>query len=219
MSSRPDSDLPPPRAHPRTGGDRRSALVIGTVAAVAALAAAVLAGVVVAAMGGDDGAAALPELEAEIRFLPEDDESAQPLLADDVTGEVAPDDTFAMLDGGLATFADFAGKPVVVNFFASWCEPCRAEMPDFAAVHAELGDDVTFLGVNLRDRESDARALLAETGVDYPVARDASGALAEAFGVVNMPSTFLLDAEGRIVSSHAGVLTADELRSQIQAIG
>ena len=181
-----------------------------------ALGAAVVAGLVASSVQGDGAEVAEPEVT--IRFLPEDDESAQPLLADDVAGEAAPTDTFPMLDGGLATFADFTGKPVVVNFFASWCEPCRAEMPDFAQVHAELGDDVTFLGVSLRDSEGDARALLEETGVTYQVARDPSGSLAEAFGVVNMPSTFLLDADGRIASARAGILTADELRSQLAAI-
>jgi thiol-disulfide isomerase/thioredoxin len=107
---------------------------------------------------------------------------------------------------------------VVVNFFASWCEPCKAEMPDLAAVHAELGTEVSFLGINVRDREDDARALLAATGVAYAVARDPSGSLQEAFGVVNMPSTFFLDADGRIVSSHPGVLSADELRAELATL-
>jgi peroxiredoxin len=91
-------------------------------------------------------------------------------------------------------------------------------MPDFAAVDAETGPEVAFLGVSLRDSEEDARAIVEQTGVGYPVARDPSGSLAEAFGVVNMPSTIFLDAEGRVVSSHAGVLTADDLRSQVAAL-
>jgi thiol-disulfide isomerase/thioredoxin len=196
---------------------RRRSLVVGTFAAVIAVATAAGAAIATARLA-DDEEAATPEVDAEIRFLPEDDESAQPLLAEDRTGEAAPDDTYPLLDGGLGTLADLRGSPVVVNFFASWCEPCKAEMPDLAAVHAEVGADVGFLGVNVRDREDDARALLAATGVDYAIARDPSGALQEAFGVVNMPSTFFLDADGRIVSSHPGVLTADQLRSQIAAL-
>lgn len=209
---------PDPSAAAPVGARRRPSLALGTVAALAALAAAVAAGVVTAgARDAEDDA--LPEPEVAIRFLPEDDESGQGLLAEDRTGEPAPDASFPMLDGGLAAFADFAGKPVVVNFFASWCEPCTAELPDFQAVHAERGDAVTFLGVNLRDAEDDARALLAETGVDFLVARDPSGSLAEAFGVVNMPSTYFLDASGRIVDAHAGVLTADELRAKLAVLG
>ena len=208
-SDTPATD-PPPSRH-----DRRRSLLVGTVAAVAAVTAAAGAAVVTARLADEPEA---PEAEAEIRFLPEDDESGQPLLAEDRTGVAAPDDSFPLLDGGLASLADLRGTPVVVNFFASWCEPCKAELPDFAAVHAEVGGEVSFLGVNVRDREDDARALLAATGVDYPIARDPSGALQEAFGVVNMPSTFFLDREGRIVASHPGVLRVEDLRAQLAGL-
>ncbi len=212
----PPHELPSVRDEPLATrpSTRRSSLVLGTVAAVVALGAAVVAALVTSG-AQDETALALPEPEAEIRFLPEDDESGDSLLAEDQTGELAPEASFPLLDGGLATFADYRGKPVVVNFFASWCEPCKAEMPDFATVHAEVGDEITFLGVNLRDSEADARSILAETGVTFAVARDPSGSLAEAFGVVNMPSTFFLDASGKIVSAHAGALTADDLRAQL----
>ncbi|MGH9243087.1 MAG: TlpA family protein disulfide reductase [Acidimicrobiales bacterium] len=65
--------------------------------------------------------------------------------------------------------ADYSGEPVVVNFWASWCVPCRREMPAFAEVHGELGDRVVFLGVNHQDDRGAAMALLDETGVTYPV--------------------------------------------------
>ena len=212
-----DTDLPEPADRPSRGREaRRRSLLVGTVAATVALAAATGAAVAAGSLRDDER---LPEPEAELRFGPEDDESDQPLLAQDATGEAAPDDQFPLLDGGLGSFADFSGKPVVVNFFASWCEPCKAELPDFAAVHDEVGAEVAFVGVNVRDGEDDARRLLAETGVDFTVARDPSGSLSEAFGVVNMPSTFLLDRGGRIASSHPGVLSAEELRAEIAALG
>ena len=214
----PTNDLPEPEPASSTSAHvRRRSLLVGSAAAVVAV--AVAAGAAVAAGGLADDRSALPEPEAEIRFRAEDDESDQPLLSGDRTGQVAPDDQLLLLDGGFGTFADYAGTPVVVNFFASWCEPCKAELPDFAAVDAELGDEVTFIGVNVRDGEDDARRLLEETGVDFTVVRDPSGSLAEAFGVVNMPSTFFLDAEGRIVSSRPGTLSADELRAEIAALG
>jgi peroxiredoxin len=212
------SDLRDPQAvRSAPVGGRSRALLVGVVAAVVALVAAVGAGLVASRLTEDEGTA-LPEPEAEIRFLPEDDESGQPLVGEDRTGDAAPEAAFPMLDGGLATLADLRGTPVVVNFFASWCEPCKAEMPDFAEVHAELGAQVTFLGISLRDAEEDTRALLERTGVTYAIGRDPSGSLAEDFGVVNMPTTYFLDAEGRIVSAHAGALTADALRSQLAAL-
>lgn len=222
MATETDTPEPEPSALEHVpaarAGVRRRSLLTGTVIAVVAVAAAAAAAVAAAGFQDEEGTAP-PEPEAELRFLPEDDESDQALLAEDQTGEVVPDDSFPLLDGGLGTFADFAGKPVVVNFFASWCEPCKAELPDFAMVHDELGEQVTFVGVNVRDSEDDARLLLEATGVDYTVARDPSGALAEAFGVINMPSTFILDAEGRVVSSHPGVLTAGELRAELAGLG
>lgn len=211
------TDLPEPETSSSSAEVRRRSLLVGTVAAAVAM--AVAAGAALAAGGLADDETTLPEPEEELRLRAEDDESDQPLLSEDRTGEVAPDDEFPLLDGGLGTFADFAGTPVVVNFFASWCEPCRAELPDFAAVRAELGDEVTFVGVNVRDSEDDARRLLEETGVDFVVARDPSGSLSEAFGVINMPSTFFLDAGGRIVSSRPGTLSADDLRAEIAALG
>jgi thiol-disulfide isomerase/thioredoxin len=215
LSDTSPTDLEPDPPGDRRPGRRRS-LLVGTVAAGLAVLAA--AGAAMATARLTDESDPTRRVDADIRFAPEDDESAQPLLAEDRTGELAPDDPFPLLDGGLSSLADLRGTPVVVNFFASWCEPCKAEMPDLAAVHAELGTEVSFLGINVRDREDDARALLAATGVDYAVARDPSGSLQEAFGVVNMPSTFFLDADGRIVSSHPGVLSADELRAELATL-
>jgi thiol-disulfide isomerase/thioredoxin len=208
-------DVELPRRAP--AGGRSRALLVGAVAAVVALVAAVVAGVVASRLT-DDEDQVLPEAEAEIRFLPEDDESGQPLVGDDRTGDPAPEAAFPLLDGGLGTLTDLRGTPVVVNFFASWCEPCKAEMPDFAEVHAEVGDEVAFLGISLRDAEEDTRALLERTGVAYAIGRDPSGSLAEDFGVVNMPTTYFLDAAGDIFSTHAGALTADALRSQLAAL-
>ncbi|MCP5026493.1 MAG: TlpA family protein disulfide reductase [Actinomycetia bacterium] len=129
-------------------------------------------------------------------------------------GERVPTDSFTMFDGSTATFADFAGKPLVVNFFASWCSPCRAEMPHFQTVHEDLGDEVTFLGLASGDRVEDARALVEETGVTFTVASDPGEFLIH-FGGIAMPTTALVSADGVIVDMFTGPLDEERLRDRI----
>jgi thiol-disulfide isomerase/thioredoxin len=185
--------------------------VIGIIAAVAALGAFV---VVLVAL--DDEGSSPPETEVDLTFSGQDDESAvDDLIGGDVDGEAAPDATFALLDGGSMKLPDLRGTPVVVNFFASWCTPCVTEMPGFEEVHRELGDQVAFVGLDVRDSVDAARDLVEETGVTYTIGRDPSGALFQAFDGLNMPSTFLISADGVIVDAKAGAMDADELRERI----
>ncbi|MCP3857516.1 MAG: TlpA family protein disulfide reductase [Actinomycetia bacterium] len=130
-------------------------------------------------------------------------------IGDPVTAE-----DFEMFDGSTATFADFEGKPLVVNFFASWCGPCRAEMPDFQAVHEDMGEDVTFIGFAFQDREEDARALIDKTGVTYALATD-PGQFQASFGGIALPTTAFVDENGRIIDVHSGPLDQDGLKESI----
>ncbi|MDP8977836.1 MAG: TlpA family protein disulfide reductase, partial [Actinomycetota bacterium] len=124
----------------------------------------------------------------------------------------APDIGFERFDGRPARLRDWRGQPLVVNFWASWCPPCVAEMRDaFEPLHDKLGDRVAFLGVNLQDTPAAAREVVDRTGVSYELARDPDGALFTAFGGFGMPTTVLMDAEGWVVAQHAGALTETEL--------
>jgi cytochrome c biogenesis protein CcmG/thiol:disulfide interchange protein DsbE len=184
---------------------------IGTVAAVVAIAA----GTAVVAIFDDDPADP-PAVEAELDFTGEDDESAvDDLIGGDATGDEAPDATFALLDGGSMALSDLRGTPVVLNFFAEWCPPCVQEMPDFEAVHQELGDEVAFVGLDVRDSVDKGQEIVDATGVSYTIGRDPSGEIFQSFDAVNMPTTVLLDEDGVVVASHPGALTADELRDLI----
>lgn len=94
--------------------------------------------------------------------------------------------------------SDLKGKVVVLNFWASWCPPCRAEMPDFEEMWQEMRDDgVVFVGVAVSDSPEEARAFVEATGVTYPIGVDPSGSIASDYRVLSLPTTFLIDREGR----------------------
>jgi thiol-disulfide isomerase/thioredoxin len=112
---------------------------------------------------------------------------------------------------GEIAFADYAGRPVVVNFFASTCTPCVQEMPAFEEVNQAAAGRVAFVGIAVNDRVEDALALADETGVTWDLAADPDGSFIRAIGGVNMPTTVILDAEGHIVDVQGGKLDDGEL--------
>ncbi len=119
-------------------------------------------------------------------------------------------------DGGSTSLADFEGTPVVVNFFASWCPPCRAELPDIEAIHNEFGDAVSVVGVNRDQTENAWKALIEESGITYTtVFEGMDGALFEATDGLNMPTTLFISADGEIVHSAVGLQTDESLRDLI----
>ncbi len=131
--------------------------------------------------------------------------------ADD--GDAGVTVSFEMLDGTAGSLAQYRGTPLVLNFFASWCVPCLAEMPGFEQVHQDL--DVAFLGMNLQDRVEDGQRVVEQTGVTYEIARDPDGSIFASFGGIAMPTTVFIDADGRVVDLHSGEITASALRDRI----
>ncbi len=123
--------------------------------------------------------------------------------------------TFQTMDGGTVTLADFDG-PMVVNYFAAWCPPCRAEMPEFEEVSLETAGEVTFVGIS-RDNITDSwRSLIDETGVTFPTVYE--GNVQGSFAFINgtsMPTTLFVAADGTIAHTWSGALTDDKLRELI----
>jgi cytochrome c biogenesis protein CcmG, thiol:disulfide interchange protein DsbE len=133
------------------------------------------------------------------------------------TRSSAIDVPFVFVDGSSANLADFAGSPLVVNFWASWCPACVAEMPDLESVHQLFGDEVVFLGLNMQETDPSAAATLVDrTGVTYRLGIDPDGSIFNSFGGIAMPTTVLIDADGNVVRTHAGVLFADDLEEIIR---
>jgi len=134
-------------------------------------------------------------------------------------GGTAPDFALPGLDGGRVSLSAYAGVPVIVNFWASWCNPCRKEFPLLQAARRAYADaGLEVIGVSYEDIASDARAFAEAQDANWPLARDPGGALAAAYGVRAIPQTFFIDADGTIVSRVFGITSARDLEAEIRKI-
>ena len=106
----------------------------------------------------------------------------------------------------------------MLNFWASWCVPCRREMPAFQALHDQLGERVAFVGIDHQDGRTPALALLADTGVTYPTAHDPAGDVAQAYGLYGMPTTVFISPSGERLATRTGEIRADELERTIRQL-
>lgn len=130
----------------------------------------------------------------------------------------APAFSLPNLDGGAAiTNASLAGTPTVVNFWASWCGPCREEMPALAAF-AKNSATIAVVGIATSDDRRDAKRFAEEVGVDYRLAVDADGELLGKFGATGLPATFVLDSAGQIVRTHFGAIDREELDALVAGV-
>jgi len=134
-------------------------------------------------------------------------------------GQTAPNFAFVWEDGRGADLASLQGRPVIVNFWATWCGPCRAEMPELVAVHRS-NSDLVVLEVNTQEQLDAIRPFAEEFDMTMPVLVDEAGAVRSLYGVRSMPTTVFIDADGVISARWAGLLTGDQLAqfvAQIQA--
>lgn len=134
-------------------------------------------------------------------------------------GEPAPD--FALVSvraqNEVIRLSSFRGKAVVVNFYASWCGPCRRELPDFEILAREFADNVAFIAVNVQESHSNALRILDETGATFPAVLDSNGDVARRYGLRGLPSTYVLDASGVVRQLGPGAIDAETLRAEINA--
>ena len=131
----------------------------------------------------------------------------------------APPINMPLYSGDGIVAADYAGKPVVVNFWASWCGPCRQEAPIFERLSQEYGErGVLFIGVNIQDSEADAEAYLREYDITYPNGRDEDGSISVDYGVIGIPVTFFINRDGVVQRRWAGVMRETQLREWIDEL-
>ena len=128
----------------------------------------------------------------------------------------APSFTLALFDRGTISLKDLKGKAVLLNFWASWCVPCRAEAHTLESAWQKYKDrGVVFLGVNIQDKEEDARAFMKEFGSSYLNGSDTSGKIAVDYGVWGIPETFFIDPQGKITYKHAGEIGAQTVAAKL----
>jgi thiol-disulfide isomerase/thioredoxin len=142
-------------------------------------------------------------------------DTTEPLL-------LAPDFVVYDENGNEVHLYDYIGKPIVLNFWASWCGPCKMEMPDFNERYLQLGDEIHFLMINMTDgaREtiSIASAVIAEQGYQFPVFYDTTGSAAMTYGAYSLPTTFFIDTQGHAIAQAVGAIDADTLQQGIDMI-
>jgi len=134
----------------------------------------------------------------------------------------APDFTVYDIQGNKVKLSDFAGQPVVLNFWASWCPPCKAEMPVFNEVYADLQNDIVFLMVDLVDgpRETQAKGqqYVNDQNFSLPIYFDNDQEAYSAYGITAIPTTLFIDSDGNIVSSNQGAINKETLLAGINSI-
>ncbi|HHU84691.1 MAG TPA: redoxin domain-containing protein [Clostridiales bacterium] len=157
-----------------------------------------------------------------------DENTADESQADDTqTNETeakiqTPDFVVYDADGNEVRLSDYFGKPIVLNFWASWCGPCQMEMPDFNEKFLALGEEVNFLMVNLTDGSREtvekASAFVTEKGYSFPVLYDTQSEAATTYGVYSIPTTYFIDSDGYVVTQASGAIDGDTLQRGIDMI-
>lgn len=125
----------------------------------------------------------------------------------------APSFTVTDMNGQPVSLASLKGKPVFLNFWATWCPPCVGEMPDIQRAYAKYGDKIHFVIVNIDGTKPDVTSFMENHAFSFPVVLDTNGSATSAYAVQAIPTSYIIDADGNIIDSHVGALSADDMES------
>lgn len=157
-------------------------------------------------------------------YVPSDVLPAETTSSSAVTEDVetAPDFTMTDADGNTVSLSDFIGKPIVLNFWATWCGPCKTELPTFDAAYATYGEDVQFIMLNLTDgyRETvdGVKTFVADNGYAFPVYYDTALDGANTYGAYSIPITVFIDADGVVTYTKIGIISESLLTAKLEAL-
>ena len=133
-----------------------------------------------------------------------------------------PDFTVTDEEGNPVNLYDFLGKPIILNFWASWCGPCRSEMPDIQKAFETYGEEIHFLMVDLTDDSREtveaAKDYIAQAGYTFPIYFDTTLSAASAYGAYSIPMTYFIGAEGQPIARYAGAMSSDILQQGIDML-
>lgn len=146
----------------------------------------------------------------------------QDTAAAEETKQIVPDFTVTDQDRNQVSLHNFLGKPIILNFWASWCGPCKSEMPDFEDAYKFYGEDIHFLIVNMTDGSREtvetAADYITQQGYTFPVYYDTTLDAAMTYRVYSIPTTYFIDAEGNVVAQHLGALDSELLQQGISLL-
>lgn len=168
---------------------------------------------------------ATPEPAGPQKPQTEETEQTEQTKQTDTSAEeplLAPDFTVYDAEGNEVRLSDYFGKPIVLNFWASWCGPCKMEMPDFHEKYLELGEEIHFLMVNMTDGAREtveaASAFIEKNAFTFPVFYDTAVDAAMTYGVYSLPTTYFINAEGHPIAQATGAINAETLQRGIDMI-
>ncbi len=134
-------------------------------------------------------------------------------------GGLSPDFSLTALDGSTFHLSDTRGRPVVLNFWATWCPPCRAEMPTIQSRSEEWGDALLVVGIEVGEPPNEVQSFVDSFGLTFPVVLDRQGNVARRYQVQGLPTTVVLDADGVVQARHIGAMREQDLDSYLGLVG